>query len=156
MRRSLVELHVHLVWATWDRLACLDPGICERVHAAIAAKATALGCQRVTVGGVADHVHVLLTLPATLAVADLVKHLKGNSSHFINATGAMPGLFRWQGSYAALSVSSADRATVQAYLVNQAVHHQQGDVDLELEQVSDPNDEPKPHGGGAPQDQARF
>jgi REP element-mobilizing transposase RayT len=39
------------------------------VHAAIAAKATALGCQRVTVGGVADHVHVLLTLPATLAVA---------------------------------------------------------------------------------------
>ena len=82
MRRSLVELHVHLVWATWDRLACLDPGICERVHAAIAAKATALGCQRVTVGGVADHVHVLLTLPATLAVADLVKHLKGEFQPF--------------------------------------------------------------------------
>jgi len=62
------------------------PGLHARGHGAIASKAASLGCQLVTVGGVDDHVHVLLSLPATLAVADVVQHLKGYSSRLINAT----------------------------------------------------------------------
>lgn len=81
MPKPYLHLHVHFVWSTWDRAPALTADLAAQVDAAIADKARKLGCHRVDVGGVADHVHVLVSLPATLAVADLVGQLKGVSSH---------------------------------------------------------------------------
>lgn len=92
----------------------------------MAAQARELGCVWAVVGGVEDHVHVLCALPATLAVADLVRHLKGWTARAANARH--PDSLRWQGGYGAFSVSPADVPMVEAYVRNQAAHHANRDL----------------------------
>lgn len=132
MRRPYVQIHVHLVWSTWDREPLLGEALIGAVHAAIAENARGLGCVPVHVGGTADHVHVLVGLPASLSVSDLVRRLKGASSHLVNHVLA-PGLgFRWQGAYGALSISMADFGRCRDYVNDQVAHHS-ADVDPEWE-----------------------
>ena len=66
MRRARVAVYVHLVWATWDRQPLLQGDLQRRVHRAIAAKCEELGAEVVALGGVEDHVHLLIGLPATI------------------------------------------------------------------------------------------
>src|SRR3954462_13895675 len=75
------------------------------------------------IGGVADHVHMLLTLPATMSVSKAMQLLKGNSSKWIHETFPKLRSFEWQEGYGAFSIGvSAVDATV-AYIRNQAEHH---------------------------------
>ena len=93
--RNHLELYVHLVWTTWDRIPAIDGATEQWLWPAIAAKARSLGSKRVVVGGVDDHIHVVTELPATVAVATLVKHLKGASSRLATARDGAESL-RWQ------------------------------------------------------------
>ena len=137
MRRPGVVVFVHIVWATWDRLPLLTPEIEREVQRAIGAKADELGAQPVAVGGTEDHVHLLVRLPATLSVADLVKHVKGASSHLVTH-GLGPGhVFKWQGAYGAVSVSPRDVARVSDYIARQREHHADGSLIAEWEQGFD-------------------
>ena len=143
MPKPYLHLHVHLVWSTWDRAPALVPNLRAPVHAAIAAHARKLGCHRVDVGGVADHVHVLVSLPATVSVADLVGQLKGVSSHLINAVLAPTLGFRWQGSYGAFTVGQTEYVAVRDYVNNQPAHHGEASInaDWEICAVSQPHDD---------------
>ncbi len=130
MRRAGVAVYVHLVWATWDRLPLLVGEIERRVHRAIAAKCVELGAEVVALGGVADHVHLLVALPATVALAAFVAfvgHVKGASSHFAShetlRADADGGFFKWQGAYGAVSVSPDALAEVSSYIAHQREHH---------------------------------
>ena len=127
----------------------LTEAIRSKVHAAIAAKARELGCKDVHVGGVPDHVHVLVDLPAVLAVADLVRHMKGSSSHLVNADLAPGDTFRWQGSYGALSVSPSDLERARRYVARQEEHHGANKLEPEFEQTEDNQEKPEPREGGA-------
>jgi REP element-mobilizing transposase RayT len=77
-------------------------------------------------GGVADHVHLLIDLPATLAISDLLKHVKGTSSHLVTQHLQPGQFFKWQGAYAAFSVDPLQTSTVIRYIVRQAEHHAAG------------------------------
>ncbi len=121
MRHNKIAMFVHVVWGTWDRLPLLTPRIAPRVCAAIGAKCEELGAEVVALGGVEDHLHLLVRLPATLAVADLVKHVKGAV------------LFRWQGAYGAFSVGVRDLDQVSAYIRGQREHHAAGSLVTEWE-----------------------
>jgi REP-associated tyrosine transposase len=77
MRWAGVAAYVHIVWSTWDRLPLLSGEIERRVHRAIAAKCTELGSELVALGGVEDHVHLLIGLPATISRAQFVGAVKG-------------------------------------------------------------------------------
>ena len=126
LRRAFVAVYVHLVWATWDRSPLLDAAIEREVHRAIEAKATALGADVLAIGGVEDHVHLLVRLPTTLTIAALVGGVKGASAHLVNH-GLRPGeSFQWQGSYAAFSVGRRQLATVKDYIGRQREHHALG------------------------------
>ena len=83
MRAPYTQLYLHCVWATWDRLPLITPAIESRVYAAVAAKAHELKCEVLAIGGIEDHVHLLVRLPTTLTIADLLKGVKGASSHFV-------------------------------------------------------------------------
>ena len=76
MREPLTQLYVHLVWATWDRFPLLPASIRPRVYACIQAECDALKAEVIAIGGTADHVHLLVRISATLAVATLVKQAK--------------------------------------------------------------------------------
>lgn len=75
------------------------------------------------VGGVEDHVHILLSLPPTLAIAKGVQLLKGNSSRWIHETFPKLKTFEWQEGYGAISISVSGIKDTIRYIVNQAEHH---------------------------------
>lgn len=75
MHRNQLSVFLHLVWATWDRRPLLHGDIERQVHRAISAKCEELEVKLVALGGVEDHLHLLVRLPSTLTIADLVKHL---------------------------------------------------------------------------------
>jgi hypothetical protein len=81
----------------------------------------------IAVGGIEYHVHVLLRLPATVALATLVKQLKGSSSHLANHE-ILPRGFKWQGGYGASSVSRRAVPRVRDYILRQEDHHRDGSI----------------------------
>ena len=123
MRSPQVAVFVHLIWATWDRLPLLTDDVTPAVYRAIGAKCEELRSELIAIGGVEDHVHLLVKLPAILTVADLVKHVKGATSHLANFRLPDGGSFRWQGSYAAFSVDHRHLQPLIDYIVNQRQHH---------------------------------
>ena len=122
MREPYTQLYLHLVWATWDRFPWLVAGIREAIYNCIQYECTQCKAELIAVGGVADHVHVLVRLPATISVADLVKQLKGVSSHFATHELAVGG-FKWQGGYGAFTLDKSGVPNVKSYILNQENHH---------------------------------
>ncbi|NJN22555.1 MAG: IS200/IS605 family transposase [Leptolyngbya sp. RL_3_1] len=125
MRRNFTQLYVHLVWATWDRLPLITPEIQEPIYNVIAYECEQMGCRLVAIGGIEDHVHVLAGFPPNLAISDLVKQIKGSSSHCTNHQIKPDAFFKWQGSYGAFTVNLQELEGVAAYIKNQAKHHRQ-------------------------------
>jgi REP element-mobilizing transposase RayT len=76
-------------------------------------------------GGVADHVHLLISLPATLSVAKAIQLLKGNSSKWIHETFPKMNGFAWQEGYGAFSIGVSGVAATVDYIGNQTEHHRQ-------------------------------
>lgn len=75
------------------------------------------------VGGVVDHVHTLISLPATLSVAKALQFLKGNSSNWIHETFPKMPFFGWQEGYGAFSIGVSGVEATTTYIRNQAEHH---------------------------------
>ncbi|MBI5566413.1 MAG: IS200/IS605 family transposase [Chloroflexi bacterium] len=123
MREPYTQLYLHCVWATWDRLPLITPAIEGELYRAIAAKVHELKCDVIAIGGIVDHVHVLTRFPTTLAVATLVKEVKGNSSHFMTHVVAPEQFFKWQGAYGAFTVSKSGVDAVADYIQHQKIHH---------------------------------
>jgi REP element-mobilizing transposase RayT len=120
---SLVSVHVHCVWSTKNREPSLHPKLRERLWPYLGGIARENKTKALAIGGAADHVHILVSLPATLSIAKAVQLLKGNSSKWIHETFSDMRSFEWQEGYGAFSVGvSAVDATI-AYIQNQSVHH---------------------------------
>ncbi len=75
------------------------------------------------IGGASDHVHVLLSLPATLSIAKAMQLLKGNSSKWIRETFPKLRSFAWQEGYSAFSIGMSGVDATVAYIRNQAEQH---------------------------------
>jgi len=118
-----VAVFVHLTWGTWDRLPLLTSEIEMSVHRALGAECAKLGAELVALGGVEDHAHLLTRLPATVSLAELVKQIKGSSTHLVTHLLAQGASFKWQGGYAAFSVSPRHLRQVSDYIANQRYHH---------------------------------
>ncbi len=85
------------------------------------------------VGGVADHVHVLLSIPATLSVAKAVQLLKGNSSKWVHDTFQTQSDFDWQEGYGAFSIGVSGVQDTMKYIQSQPDHHRKLSFKEELE-----------------------
>ena len=125
MRYSRVEMYIHLIWATWDRAPLITGDMETRLYDVMQHHASRMGARVIAIGGVEDHVHMLLRIPATLAVADLVSRIKGGSSHF--AAQVLGRDFKWQGGYAAYSISPSVLPRVREYVLNQKQRHHESD-----------------------------
>jgi len=95
MRAPFTQLYLHCVWATWDRLPFLTPQLEQPIYAAILAKCHELKCEPLAIGGISDHVHLLIRLHTTVAVADLLKDVKGASSHLVTHVITPGEFFKW-------------------------------------------------------------
>jgi len=75
------------------------------------------------VGGVEDHVHMLISLPSTLSMAEALQLLKGNSSKWIHDTFPNRHHFDWQEGYGALSIGVSGIEATKRYIRKQTEHH---------------------------------
>ena len=133
MRRNKLALYLHLVWATWDRLPLITPDVERRLHSNIESEAQKQGCNVLALNGTEDHVHLLVSFHTTITIADLVKQVKGVSSHFVNETLKPSAQFKWQGSYGAFTVSRWDVGKIIEYIKRQKEHHKTGEFIQEFE-----------------------
>lgn len=123
MSQSLAKVYLHVVFSTKDREPLLTAGWRDELFQVLGGAANNLGCQSLIVGGVADHVHMLVQLGRTIAVADAVGKIKSTSSAWVNQTRGSPKPFHWQGGYAAFSVSQSNVEAVREYIHRQPEHH---------------------------------
>lgn len=134
MRQSGSAVYVHLVWATWNRLPLLIDEVERVAQRAIGAKCAELGAKVIALGGIEDHVHLLVHLPSTISVAQLVGQVKGASAHLITHQVLPSGkFFKWQGAYGSVSVSPRHLGAVARYIANQRQHHADGTVSPGME-----------------------
>ena len=118
-----IELYLHIIWSTWDRVPWIKEGIRPRLYGVVIAKAREHNCTLVVVGGVRDHVHVLVRAPPPLRPCDLIGALKGVSSRFAHAELGVVPTMSWSEGYALFSVD-ADRADeLTTYIRDQPRHH---------------------------------
>jgi len=119
------RLHYHLIWSTQDRQPTLTLAREKVFYDVIYKKSEELGLIIHAAGNVPDHVHVVLSIPPKIAVADCVRHLKGASSNAMNQIPDSHGQFKWQAGYAALSIGDEALDTVIAYVKRQKEHHRE-------------------------------
>ena len=127
MSHSYCANHIHVVFSTKDR----QPNIVEkeRMWKYVAAVATRMGVRMVAVGGMEDHLHVLIALPSDLTLGKTINTIKVNSSRWMKPR--VPS-FAWQRGYAAFSVSASNVPAVVAYIEDQERHHAKRDFEAEF------------------------
>ncbi len=130
------QLFYHIIWTTKNRESSIDPKSMPSLHNAITAKATRMNVRVHAIGGVADHVHVIVSVPPTIALSDLIGKLKGSSSHFVNHQLAVSRPFIWQSEYGVLSFDGKLLDKMVQYVRNQQHHHQEGTTIPVLERVA--------------------
>jgi REP element-mobilizing transposase RayT len=123
MPQSLSKVILHIIFSTKNRELWLDSNVCPRMHAYLATICRDLGAELVHVGGVADHVHIVTTLPRTLSQAQLIEQIKKTSSKWIKTLDTRYGGFFWQRGYGTFSVSPSQFEAVLQYIETQPEHH---------------------------------
>ena len=129
MRDALVQIYLHFIWGTWDRLSLITQDIEKQVYEAILEKSKKLGGIVLAIGGVPDHVHLLVRFPSTISIADYIKGVKGSTSHLMTHQINSGEFFKWQGSYAVFSVCESEIPGIKSYIQHQKEHHDNHQVD---------------------------
>ena len=124
MSHTYVNCLIHCVFSTRNRKPLIADGWRDQLHAMLGGIARERGFPSLIVGGIEDHVHVLLSLPARLALADAMRILKSTSSTWVNDTYFSDRSFAWQEGYGAFSVGLTARDATIAYIRHQVKHHQ--------------------------------
>ena len=121
MAQTLTRLHIHAVFSTKHRAPLIDGRWREDLHSVMGGILRNRRCDLIAAGGIVDHMHLLVRIPATLAVADMIRDVKAHSSAWRHEGG--DSQFAWQSGYGAFSVSPTMVDTVVEYIANQREHH---------------------------------
>ncbi|UXP32449.1 IS200/IS605 family transposase [Reichenbachiella agarivorans] len=124
MSHSFNKIWIHAIWATNERRLFINQSIEQKVHRYIAEQLKEQGCPVRIINGMPDHIHCLFLLSPQKSIAEVIKQIKGSSSHFINQNNLTVDKFAWQTGYAAYSVSESVVEKVFHYIQNQKEHHQ--------------------------------
>jgi REP element-mobilizing transposase RayT len=133
MPSAYTQNFYHLVFSTQGRANLITPELEPRLHPFMGGIVRDLGCSLLAINGMPDHVHLLVQYRADLSHSDLVRHVKGRSSKWINQEPVgLAGRFAWQEGYGGFTVSSSGVADVKAYIGRQKEHHQRFDFKTEF------------------------
>lgn len=123
MSHSFNKIWIHAIWSTKNRAELIDFSFEKVVYDIIYQELVDLGCPVRIINGMPDHVHTLFLLNPQKSISDVIKVIKGSSSHLINGSDLMLEKFAWQTGYAAYSVSESQLEKVFHYIKNQKAHH---------------------------------
>ena len=140
MGSTFLSLHYHIVFSTKERRPFIRDAWRAKMHEYLGGTVRGLGGIPEAVGGVADHVHLLVGLRATHCLADFMRELKKATS--VWAKDNHEPEFGWQDGYAAFTVSYTHREPVKEYIRTQEEHHRKADFVEELKNLLEKNGVP--------------
>jgi len=128
MADTFYSINIHYVFSTKGRLPLITGALMDRLPQFISGILRTHGAKALSMGGTADHLHILASLPASLSVSKAAQLVKGGSSKWVHDTFPDKGEFSWQDGYAAFSVSVSQIPATVAYIENQVEHHRKTHV----------------------------
>ena len=138
LRKAYTAFFYHFVWATCERLPLIEPEMERELYRSIEAEVAKMGGETLAVGGMEDHVHLVVCLPSKLAPCRLMQQVKGVSSQVGRELRGRDTLFRWQHGYGAFSLSRPHVARAVAYVNRQKEHHSHEKLWHEWERCDQP------------------
>ena len=131
MAHSFSNLKYHIVFSTKLRIPWITQDLEPKLYAYIGGILGRKNGQLVEIGGIEDHIHILVGLPPSSSVASIVGAVKSNSSSFAKEKGENPD-FSWQLGYAAFTVSESQVPRVRRYIQRQKDHHRERNYESEV------------------------
>ena len=122
MPSTHLSLHYHLVFSTKDRIGMIAPAWRDRLHAFLGGTIRQLDGIPEAVGGVHDHVHLLVGLNAMHRLADVMREIKSVSSRWVHEEIGVKA-FAWQEGYGGFTVGGPQCPAVKQYIARQEEHH---------------------------------
>lgn len=124
MANTFSQIYNHVVFSVKGRQNLIQAKWKEELHKYICGIVNGKEQKVYAIGGVADHIHILVSIKPSIALSDLVRDIKANSSKWINEKELVVGKFQWQKGFGAFSYAQSQLDTVIAYINNQEQHHQ--------------------------------
>ncbi len=123
MAGTYSQLYIQVVFAVKGRENLIGSSWKDELHKYIAGIIEGKGQKSIIVNGMPDHIHAFIGLKPSMAISDLVRDMKNNSTNFINEKKFLKGKFSWQEGYGAFSYSRSHIEKVYQYILNQEEHH---------------------------------
>ena len=131
MAHTYYSLLVHCVFSTKDRQRLIAPHLQADLWSYMGGIARTIGTKALVIGGMDDHSHMLLSLPAAMAVAKAVQQIKAGSSLWLRTEQSRHN-FNWQEGYGAFSIGKSQVTATVNYVVRQEGHHRKFDFQTEF------------------------
>ncbi len=138
---ALWRLYYHLIWATKERHPLILPEKETQLYNYIIGKSDQFNSIVHEVNGMSDHIHLIVSIPPTIAISEYVRKIKGSSSNYLNKISTER--FEWQRGYGIFSVGVKNLDIAINYVKNQKEHHGKGTIIRKLE--IEKNDDDKPN-----------
>ena len=131
---SYNKIWLHVIFATKERCPIIQFTVETKIYAHMREQLIELGCPVRIINGMPDHVHLLFLQNPKMAIADVVKQVKGNTSHWVNEQDLIAEKFSWQTGYAAYSDSESQLEKVYQYIYHQKEHHKIKSFQMEFDE----------------------
>ena len=123
MANTFSQIYIQPVFPVNGRLSLIRPEFKEELFKYITGIVRNNRHKLISIKGMPDHVHILIGLKPAMALSDLVRDVKADSSNFINKNKWVQGRFSWQEGYRAFSYGHSQLNTIIRYIQNQEQHH---------------------------------
>jgi REP element-mobilizing transposase RayT len=123
MAGTYSQVYIHIVFAVKDRENLISKNWKDDLYKYIAGIIKGKNQKPIIINGMSDHIHAFVGLHPSMAISDLVRDIKNNSSKFINEQKWVRGKFSWQEGYGVFSYSHSHINAVYQYIKNQEEHH---------------------------------
>jgi len=130
----------HCVWSTKYRAPLLIPPINIRVYKYIAGIIHNQKGHLLAIGGMPDHIHMLIAIKPSIDFVNLIWAIKSKSSKFIRKNNLCQEAFYWQRRYGAFSTDITNVNRIIRYIKNQEQHHKKESFQTEYSKILDPNE----------------
>ena len=137
MANTYTQIYLHIIFAVKNRMSLLPAIHLPRIHAYIGGILKQHGHIPIAVGGINNHVHILIAYDLRQSVSDMVRDVKSSTSKFINESHLIPFHFEWQNGYGCFSYSHSQIDTVSNYINRQAEHHKSISFNTEIKNIMD-------------------
>lgn len=123
MSNTYTQIHIHFVFAVKFRDAVIADVWKTDLYKYIAGIIKNNGHKLIAIGGMPDHIHLLIGVRPNQSISELLKFIKGDSSRWINKNNFVKRRFEWQAGFGAFSYSKSHLKEVIRYIENQEIHH---------------------------------